>query len=365
MNAHATLDMIELGKMLRAARLRAGLTDREITTRLGWSLKSITAIESAHNKISLDRLLQLAGIYNTPVEAFFGRGPEGIELLQLAAYVPDPRRNVIRIEGELAYIRLHPPTTGPLAGCETMEALIDAEDVDRVQDFPGRWTGQWGKSSKHYYVAASVSQSYKHGEKKLSPIKLHRFLLDAPSGLDVDHKNGDTLDNTKGNLRLATRAQNAQNTSRPTSKSGFRGVVHVVTHREKRDYWKAQLSYRDHETGKKQWFHRYFPYTPEGLQMANATAIMARKQYQPFYARDVITPEVEGWYRLAREWTEGKHDRCRGVSGNIKLTHDQVREIRRLAATTTLTYAQLAQPFGVSGKMVGRILRGQAWSHLE
>lgn len=55
---------------------------------------------------------------------------------------------------------------------------------------------------------------------------LHRFVLSAPKGLDVDHINGDTLDNRRENLRTATRSQNAINrhAKLPGKTSRFRGV---------------------------------------------------------------------------------------------------------------------------------------------
>jgi hypothetical protein len=46
-----------------------------------------------------------------------------------------------------------------------------------------------------------------------------------PEGMWVDHRNGDTSDNSIGNLRLATPAQNAANqTLSKRSKTGFKGV---------------------------------------------------------------------------------------------------------------------------------------------
>lgn len=54
---------------------------------------------------------------------------------------------------------------------------------------------------------------------------LHRLLLD-PGDLDVDHINGDRLDNRRENLRVVTRAQNLENRTAPaTGRSRFRGVA--------------------------------------------------------------------------------------------------------------------------------------------
>ena len=58
-------------------------------------------------------------------------------------------------------------------------------------------------------------------------IRFHREVLNAPPGLVVDHINGNTSDNRKSNLRLATVSQNMQNRQGPgrNSPSGYRGVV--------------------------------------------------------------------------------------------------------------------------------------------
>lgn len=55
-------------------------------------------------------------------------------------------------------------------------------------------------------------------------VLLHRFLLNAPDGLLVDHINGDPLDNRRSNLRLATDEQNAWNSRKKRGTSRFKGV---------------------------------------------------------------------------------------------------------------------------------------------
>lgn len=54
---------------------------------------------------------------------------------------------------------------------------------------------------------------------------LARLLLEAPDDQEVDHKNGDSLDNRRENLRFCTRSQNCQNRRRHSNnRSGFKGV---------------------------------------------------------------------------------------------------------------------------------------------
>ena len=48
---------------------------------------------------------------------------------------------------------------------------------------------------------------------------------DIPNGYDIDHIDGDTLNNHPENLRLATRSQNCMNAKgKNTSKTGLKGV---------------------------------------------------------------------------------------------------------------------------------------------
>ncbi len=55
---------------------------------------------------------------------------------------------------------------------------------------------------------------------------MHRLIMDCPDGMDVDHINGDGLDNRRENLRIVTRSQNLRNRKTfKNSKSGFKGVI--------------------------------------------------------------------------------------------------------------------------------------------
>lgn len=63
------------------------------------------------------------------------------------------------------------------------------------------------------------------GYPKIKYGLLSRIILNAPKNLEVDHINGNVLDNRLHNLRLVTRLQNMWNTKTPiTNKSGIKGV---------------------------------------------------------------------------------------------------------------------------------------------
>ena len=93
------------------------------------------------------------------------------------------------------------------------DVLIDNEDYERVRDI------DWHLSDRRYF------RKCKRKGKKVTVIWLHKFILDAKEADVVDHKNGNTFDNRKINLRLCTTNQNAQNRKRfSNNKSGYKGV---------------------------------------------------------------------------------------------------------------------------------------------
>ncbi len=68
---------------------------------------------------------------------------------------------------------------------------------------------------------------------------MHRQILDASDGTEVDHINGRGLDNRRANLRFATRQQGLANRSVfKSSKSGYKGVRFD----EKTGKWKMVFS---------------------------------------------------------------------------------------------------------------------------
>ena len=69
---------------------------------------------------------------------------------------------------------------------------------------------------------------------------LHRLIARATKGQQVDHVNGDTMDNRRENLRIVTRQQNAQNRDPSTFARGtskYRGV----SWEKRRRRWEANI----------------------------------------------------------------------------------------------------------------------------
>lgn len=60
---------------------------------------------------------------------------------------------------------------------------------------------------------------------KQTPISMHRLVMDAPKGVEVDHIDGNPLNNQRGNLRLCNRNENKANTRIiKTNTTGYKGV---------------------------------------------------------------------------------------------------------------------------------------------
>jgi hypothetical protein len=146
-------------------------------------------------------------------------------------------------------------------------ALIDDEDYDTVTArLRGNGEVRWSLDSDGYAVRSTWR------DRKRTTFKLHRVIMAAPPGVEVDHEDRNRLNCCRSNLRLATRAQNAQNVAaKVTANSGHRNV-----------YWKPKR--RRYQVQFKVggraicigWF--------EHLEDAIAAAHQARKELHPYAA---------------------------------------------------------------------------------
>lgn len=112
-----------------------------------------------------------------------------------------------------------------------MFALIDAIDHEKISRF--KWCAQ--RQAKGGFYAIAYEQTPELGRIKDGSrtrparrrISMHRLILDAPTSLQVDHVNGNGIDNRRKNIRLATSKENAANRRKSGGKSSsrFKGVT--------------------------------------------------------------------------------------------------------------------------------------------
>ncbi len=102
-------------------------------------------------------------------------------------------------------------------------ALVDDEDYERVAAF--KWTALTAKRKHGIVVYGYRREGWDNATRKWTRmVYLHQFIMDAPSGFDVDHRDGNGLHCWRGNLRVGTRSQNLANNRRHIGASGYRGV---------------------------------------------------------------------------------------------------------------------------------------------
>jgi len=100
------------------------------------------------------------------------------------------------------------------------EALVDDDDYEMLMEH--KWFAN--KAGKNHYAITSLPTQL-DGERKRS--KMHRAIMKPLQGLEVDHINGDTLDNRKENLRVCTHQQNQANRSLgKDNTSGYKGICY-------------------------------------------------------------------------------------------------------------------------------------------
>lgn len=85
-------------------------------------------------------------------------------------------------------------------------AQVDDEDVNKASQHS--WQAVWSSKTKSYRARATITLNSKPYTTYMS-----RFIMGLIIGdkRQVDHKNHDTLDNRKQNLRVVTNKQNMQN----------------------------------------------------------------------------------------------------------------------------------------------------------
>ena len=88
------------------------------------------------------------------------------------------------------------------------ETVVDDSDFDLVSQYS-------------WYYNEGYAKAYHKGKR----LRMHRLILGAKKGQQVDHRNRNRLDNRRSNLRICTLKENNRNiTMRRDNTSGYIGV---------------------------------------------------------------------------------------------------------------------------------------------
>lgn len=111
---------------------------------------------------------------------------------------------------------------------QNKETIIDDEDYEYLSQF------KWYYNSRY----AMRNNLNIKGQKLL----LHRIIINCPTNKQVDHINGNTLDNRKSNLRICSNIENRRNQKRQLNKTSiYKGVYW----NKKDQRWKTQIGFNN------------------------------------------------------------------------------------------------------------------------
>lgn len=173
----------------------------------------------------------------TSITKFIIKGKPMRFIVDHGHYIKPTIENAKPFKIDGVYCRLVPLTRG-------FFTIIDA--VDYVWIMQHKWHVKFAEEERFY--AARLNRG--------TEIALHRAILDLKTDNPKfgDHKNGNTLDNRRLNLREADFSQSSQNTKARKNRSGYKGVTfypelglyraRVVLHGKQHDlgYYKSALA---------------------------------------------------------------------------------------------------------------------------
>ena len=105
--------------------------------------------------------------------------------------------------------------------CEEVgRTIIDIDDINKIKDY------KWYLDREGYVINNKIG-------------RLHRYLMNPPNDMVIDHINGNPLDNRKSNLRICSQQQNSMNkqNQRRNTTSKYKGV----NWHKRRNKWRAGI----------------------------------------------------------------------------------------------------------------------------
>lgn len=116
------------------------------------------------------------------------------------------------------------------SGKNPVEFIVDDHDFERLSKF------RWYASVRGKLIKRTYAIRYFTENKKMQPRAVQREIMGLIKGdaRQVDHINGDTLDNRRSNLRICTRSENRKNNRKLPYKK-YKGIT------KSKKKWFAQI----------------------------------------------------------------------------------------------------------------------------
>lgn len=120
-----------------------------------------------------------------------------------------------------------------------MECLVDRQDISIALGY--RWDAKRDRGT-HY----AKTSAYLNGDGSRRSVSMHRLIMSPPDNMQVDHINGNGLDNRRSNLRLLTHDENQWNQrgATRTNTSGYIGVT-FKKGQPRNKPWTAHISHQN------------------------------------------------------------------------------------------------------------------------
>jgi hypothetical protein len=244
-----------------------------------------------------------------------------------------------------------PPTVRLITLTQGYFAQVDAADYEWLMAGP-KWYADVHRRKDGSILAIYAARNIRKDDGAHGRQSMHRFILGVTDPkIEVDHHNGNGLDNKRENLRVATSQQNKCNQRMSTKNiSGYKGVGWSTLCKS----WEARI-----QNDGKGIHLGYFDNILDAKEAADA----GRLRYHGEFAMtnsmiaDLPTVKVNDHPPVGRPYGE-RH-------GGAKLTEEQAMDILTRYSAGGILQKTLAREYGVDDSTISLIVRGHNWAHLS
>jgi hypothetical protein len=137
--------------------------------------------------------------------------------------------------------------------------IVDNEDFEALSKL--KWYAWWNEDTQSFYAVRNTNPA---DELPPGRIYMHRIIVRAEANEQTDHRDHDTLNNQRLNLRRCTQSQNRANQRvKSNNTSGFKGVGLD----KRRGLWRAYIGIH-----RRQFFLGYFKQAIDAARTYDAKA---------------------------------------------------------------------------------------------